>query len=178
MKLCLPELHYHSITAHVSVITVPLTALAYALFLYTGNLLFNVAHACLAAMTFFSFFAVFPTGYLEREHKYINWTPLFVWKMILSGLHITALLYQFVVIVLHGGVNAIPFGLPYAIVVIGFQTLVMGGLTYLGLITAQGRFGGRVVYRKDPEYARSYDLMKIVQDTQPDPLKEEPYDRF
>ena len=58
MKLCLPELHYHSITAHVSCITVPLTALAYALFLHTGNLLFNVAHAGLAVMTFFSFFAV------------------------------------------------------------------------------------------------------------------------
>ncbi len=178
MKIALPELHYHSITAHVPCVTVPLAAAAYAAFLHTGNPAFNVAHACLTVMAFFSFFAVFPTGFLEREHKYINWTALFIWKMILSGLHFISLLYQFTAWIMHGGVNGAPFGTPYAIVAVGFQTLLMGGLCLLGVITAQGRFGGFAAYRKDPEYARSYDLVNVVKETQPDPLKEEPYDRF
>lgn len=179
MKICLPEMHYHSITAHVSCVTVPLTAAAYAAFLQTGGLFWNVAHACLTVMTFLSFFAVFPSGYLEREHRYMNWTPLFAWKMVLSGLHLAALLYQFAAVILHGGIDQTPLGPVYAVVVIVLQTLLMGGLTWLGVITAQGRVGGSSsVYKNDPEYALSYDIVKVIKETQPDPLKEEPYDRL
>ncbi|OGS36025.1 MAG: hypothetical protein A2293_05820 [Elusimicrobia bacterium RIFOXYB2_FULL_49_7] len=177
MKLSLPELHYHSITAHVPCVTVPLTAVAYACFLYTGVLVYNVAHIGLTAVTFLSFFAVVSSGYLEREHKYVNWTPLFIRKLLLSGLHLIALLFQAYMLI-RNGVISVPYGTPYALVTIGLQTLLMAGLTYLGVVTAQGRIGGSVAYKNDPEFALSYDIVKIIKETQPDPLKEAPYDRF
>jgi hypothetical protein len=173
----LPEWHYHSITCHVPCVSVPLTAAAYAAFLKTGNLFFNVAHLGLTFITLMSFFVVFATGYLEREAKYTNWTSLFVAKLILAGLLFTGLIFQAGVIVLKG-VNVESYGLVYAVITIGVQTLLLGWQTYLGVTTAQGRIGGRVSYRNDAEYKLSYDIIETVKNTQPDPLKEEPYDRL
>ena len=177
MNIKLPELHYHSMTAHAPAITVPLTALAYAVFLLTGNAFYYVAHACLTPVTFLGFFVVFATGYLEREKKYVNWTRLFVAKMVFSGLHIAALAYQLAVLALRG-FSPEPYGAPYAVVTVGLQTFFMGALTWLGVVTAQGRIGGRLSYRKDPEYRPSYNIVDTVKNTQPDPLKEAPYDRL
>jgi hypothetical protein len=177
MNIKLPELHYHSITCHVPCITVPGTALAYAAFLLTGKPFFHIAHIGLAAVSFLSFFIVFISGYLEREKNYVNWTPLFIGKLVFSGLHLFALIYQIGVMVFFG-LKGEPLGLAYAVVTIGLQTLFIGILTYLGLVTAQGKVGGLTSYRQDKEYKLSYDIVKTVKESQPDPLKEVPYDRL
>ena len=177
MKLKLPDLHYHSITCHVPCITGPLTALAYAVFLGTGNIYYNIAHICLTVVTALSFFVVFASGYLERENRYVNWTPLFIGKTVFSGLHLAALIYQLIVIFVIG-MNIDNYGAPYGVVTIGLQTIFMGIITYLGLVTAQGRVGGSTSYKKDAEYKLTYDIVKTVKENQPDPLKEVPYDRL
>jgi hypothetical protein len=177
MTYKLPEWHYHSITCHVPCITVPLTAAAYAMFLKTGDMFYNVAHLGLAFVTFASFFVVFATGFLERESKYTNWTNIFIMKLLLAILLFGGLVFQAAVVVLKG-VSTEPYGMAYAVVIIGVQTLLIGWQTYLGVTTAQGRIGGRVSYRKDPDYKLSYDIIETVKKNQPDPLKEEPYDRL
>lgn len=177
MTYKLPEWHYHSITCHVPCATVPLTAAAYAAFLYTGDPFYNVAHLGLSFVTAMSFFVVFATGFLEREARYTNWTPIFIMKLLLSGLLLAGLLFQAGVLFLKGIHNP-PYGLPYAVVTIGLQTFFMGWQTFLGITTAQGRIGGRTSYRHDPEYKLSYDIIETVKKSQPDPLKEEPYDRL
>jgi hypothetical protein len=173
----LPEWHYHSITCHVPCVSVPLTAASYAMFLHTGDMFYNIAHLGLTFVTMASFFVVFATGFLEREAKYTNWTNIFIMKLILAGLLFAGLVFQAGVIVLKG-MNVESYGFLYAVVTIGLQTLFMGWQTFLGITTAQGRIGGRVSYRKDPEYKLAYDIVEIVRKNQPDPLKEEPYDRL
>jgi hypothetical protein len=173
----LPEWHYHSITCHVPCISVPLTAAAYAAFLKTGDMFYNAAHLGLTVISFMSFFVVFATGFLERESKYTNWTKIFIMKLILALLLFCGLVFQAGVIVLKG-VSTGPYGTPYGVVVIGAQLLLIGWQIYLGVTTAQGRIGGRVSYRKDKEYKLSYDIIEDVKKSQPDPLKEEPYDRL
>jgi len=177
MTIKLPELHYHSITAHVPCVTVPLTAIAYGVFLKTGAPFYNITHLCLTIVTFLSFVVVFPTGYLEREKKYINWTPLFKAKLVLSGVHLAALFYQLFIIVTKG-LKADGYGTAYAAVSIGVQTIAMLFITYLGVVTAQGRIGGTLSYKDDPENKLSYNIINTVKENQPDPLKEVPYDRL
>jgi len=161
----------------VPCISVPLTAIAYAVFLKTGDMFYNVAHIGLTFITMASFFVVFATGFLERESKYTNWTPLFITKLLLAIMLLLGLVFQAYVLV-KSGFNTSAFGLPYAVVTIGVQTLLIGWQTFLGVTTAQGRIGGMVSYRKDPEYKLSYNIIETVKKNQPDPLKEEPYDRL
>ncbi len=166
------EMHFHSIVVHTICAALPLSAVALILNLKTGKDAWLYMHNALVIISFLSFVPSVITGFLDREKRYINWVPLFKAKMGISIIQELVLIYQLVMISTSFMGGSIP--MLYIILAIPVQLILIGSLTYLGVLTAQGVFGGSTSFKDEETAKTDYDIVKKIKETQPDPEKELP----
>ena len=148
------KLHLHSMIVHVPSATVPLTAVTYALYWFNGKPIYKTAVMFLLAISLITVLFSMVTGILKRRKKHANWFPSFKRKLILSILLVISL-----VATLPSIFTSTPFPGIINFTIWVVQPVLAVWIMVIGLISSQGRFGGRLSYAADKEYQADYDIL-------------------
>jgi len=154
------KLHLHSMIVHVPCATVPLAAVAKIIELTSGNLLWDMMVQFLLWISLLSIIPSVITGIIERGHKHATWFSSFKRKLGMS----IFLLMNLVFVLFYGDNMVIT-----DISIIVIQPFLVIWTMILGIISTQGRFGGRLSYRKEKENTAEFDIltstMEKIEDT-------------
>ena len=145
------KLHLNSMLVHVPCATIPLASVGEVLAIFRGSLQWKTMVSFLLLVSFLSILPSIITGVFERGHKHATWFPSFRRKMILSILLFLSL-----------GFSILDFG-PSMIRIISIlfvQPFLVIWIMILGFISTQGRFGGRLSYRRDVEHSAGFDILQ------------------
>ncbi len=153
------KLHLHSMVVHVPCITIPLTAIFHHLFDYSEKHLYWTMSNFLLAISLITIIISIVSGVIERSHKHANWFPSFKKKFGLSIFLFISLLSVSGNIFSGAEYNCSTFNY----ISIGFiQPILVIWAMIIGIISSQGRFGGRVSYKKDVENTSDFDIKEVT----------------
>jgi len=148
------KLHLHSMVVHAPCATIPLAAITHALFLFKGNPVYKTAVVFLVTVSLITSLISIATGILERNKKHANWFPSFKRKLIFSVLLVISLATTLPTIL-----QPTPFPGIINLSIWVVQPILVVWIMVIGLISTQGRYGGKLSYAKNEENQPDYDIL-------------------
>lgn len=148
------KLHLHSMVVHAPCAAIPLTAMTHALYWFRGNPVYKTAVIFLVIVSLVTSLVSLGTGVLERNKKHANWFPSFKRKLLLSALLIVSLMTMLPNLFLPS-----PYPLVVNLSIWVIQPILVAWIMVIGLISTQGRYGGRLSYAKSEENQPDYDIL-------------------
>ncbi len=148
------KLHLHSMVVHAPCATIPLAAITYALFWFKGNPVYQTAVIYLVIVSLVTSLISLGTGVLERKKKHANWFPSFKRKLLLSALLIASLITTLPNLFL-----PLPYSLTVNLSIWVLQPVLVAWIMVIGLISTQGRYGGKLSYAKNEENQPDFDIL-------------------